>query len=64
MNDHLAISRRRLLQGGAVVVGFALCPAIKSFAQGVSGAKPIALKEVDSFLSIDTQGHATFTPAK
>lgn len=65
MNDQLAVSRRRLLQaGGAVIVGFALDPAVRSHAQGVSAAKPVSLAEVDSFLSIDSQGLATIYSGK
>jgi nicotinate dehydrogenase subunit B len=64
MNDQLAISRRGLLQGGAVIVGFALRPAFKSFAQDALETKSVARNEVDSFLSIDTQGHATIYSGK
>jgi nicotinate dehydrogenase subunit B len=65
MNDQLAISRRRLLQGGgALVVSFALHPTLKSYAQGELGAKPVALTEVDSFLAIDSQGLTTIYSGK
>jgi nicotinate dehydrogenase subunit B len=64
MNHQLAVSRRALLQGGGVIVGFALYPALGSFAQTPSGAKPLALTEVDSFLAIDSQGLATVYSGK
>jgi CO/xanthine dehydrogenase Mo-binding subunit len=64
MNSQLAVSRRALLQGGGVIVGFALYPAFRSHAQSPSGAKPLALTEVDSFLAIDSQGLATIYSGK
>jgi nicotinate dehydrogenase subunit B len=64
MNHQLALSRRALLQGGGVIVGFTLYPALGSYAQSQSGAKPLALTEVDSFLAIDSQGLATIYSGK
>jgi nicotinate dehydrogenase subunit B len=61
MNTNLNTSRRTpsrrdmLKGGGALVVSFALAPqATEALAQGA--AKPVALTEVDSFLSIDAKG--------
>jgi nicotinate dehydrogenase subunit B len=65
MTGQFALSRRRLLAGGgAVIIGFALCPAFTSYAQSASGAKPVALSEVDSFLAIDSKGLATIFSGK
>jgi nicotinate dehydrogenase subunit B len=65
MDDPLAVSRRKLLQGcGAVIVGFSLYPAFASNAQDATSAKPVVLTKVDSFLSIDSQGHATIYSGK
>jgi nicotinate dehydrogenase subunit B len=53
-----ALSRRDLLKGtGALVVSFSLAPPLSdASAQGAAPAKPVALTEVDSFLSIDARG--------
>jgi nicotinate dehydrogenase subunit B len=65
MKKQLAVSRRRLLAGGgAVIVSFALYPAFRSYAQSPSGAKPVRLTEVDSFLAIDAKGMATIFSGK
>ena len=55
---HTIPSRRDMLKGGgALVVSFSLVPQLREArAQGASAAKPVALTEVDSFLSIDARG--------
>src|SRR3984893_7499704 len=65
MTNQFAVSRRKLLQGGgAIIVGFALYPAFRSYAQSPPGAKPVALTEVDSFLAIDGNGMTTIFSGK
>ena len=61
MNKHFAPSRRQVLKGGgALIVSFSLGPVSDAFAQAApAGAKPVALNEVDSFLSIDSRGLVT-----
>jgi len=58
MNTHFKPSRRNLLKGGgALVVSFSLSPHIDSvLAQGAVPARPLAVTEVDAFLSIDAKG--------
>ena len=59
MNMHT--SRRDMLKGGgALVVAFSFAgPIAEALAQGAAAAKPVALTEVDSFLSIDPKGLVT-----
>jgi CO/xanthine dehydrogenase Mo-binding subunit len=59
MNIHA--SRRDMLKGGgALVVAFSFNgPIAQALAQGAAAAKPLALTEVDSFLSIDPKGLVT-----
>jgi nicotinate dehydrogenase subunit B len=65
MHDQPALSRRRVLQGGALAVGFALLPFGRGHAQAAAAApKAVALAEVDSFLAIDARGHATVYSGK
>src|SRR5262245_20559022 len=54
-------SRRAMLQGGgALVVAFSFAgPIRQALAQGAAAGKPLALTEVDSFLSIDPKGAVT-----
>ncbi|MDU0338673.1 xanthine dehydrogenase family protein molybdopterin-binding subunit [Bosea rubneri] len=65
---NIQMSRRRLLKGsGALVVGFTLAGrAGEALAQGASlpAAKPLAVTEVDAFLSIDIDGIATVYSGK
>jgi len=64
MNMH--VSRRTALKGtGALIVSFAFGSAIRqALAQGAAPAKPVALTEVDSFLSIDKAGKVTVYSGK
>jgi nicotinate dehydrogenase subunit B len=65
MHDQLALSRRKVLQGGALVVGFAFLPLEKGHALGIAAApKSVAVTEVDSFLAIDIRGHVTIYSGK
>jgi len=59
MNIHA--SRRDMLKGGgALIVSFSIGgPLSEALAQGAGAAKPLALTEVDSFLSIDPKGVVT-----
>jgi CO/xanthine dehydrogenase Mo-binding subunit len=54
-------SRRDMLTGGgALVVAFSFAgPIRRALAQGAAASKPLALTEVDSFLSIDPKGSVT-----
>lgn len=52
-------SRRSLLQGGAIVVGFSLSRALPvAAASGTAPSKPVALDQVDSYLSLERDGSA------
>jgi CO/xanthine dehydrogenase Mo-binding subunit len=65
MNTQPSLSRREtLVGGGALIVAFSLLPGAPSFAQGAVGSKPLALTEVDSYLSIDADGIATVYSGK
>lgn len=65
MNPQLALSRRGLLAGGgALTVAFAFDPRIAAAEASAPGAKPLALTEVDSYLSIDASGVATIYSGK
>ena len=65
MNMQPAASRREILTGGgALIVAFALRPDVPVFAEGATPAKPLALTEVDSYLSIDSSGAATIYSGK
>jgi CO/xanthine dehydrogenase Mo-binding subunit len=67
MNTNFNPSRRELLQaGGVMIVGFSLTgPLGEAMAQGAAAAaKPLALTEVDSFLSIDARGAVTLYSGK
>jgi nicotinate dehydrogenase subunit B len=59
MNYHA--SRRDILKGGgALTVAFTFGgPVADALAQGAAAAKPLALTEVDAFLSIDGKGQVT-----
>ena len=64
---HAALSRRALLKGtGALVVGFHLAgPLGEALAQaGGAAPKPVALDQVDTFLSIDGRGLVTIYSGK
>jgi CO/xanthine dehydrogenase Mo-binding subunit len=61
MTKHFIPSRRDVLKGGgALIVSFSV-PGQLALAQGAAGAagKPLALTEVDAFLSIDAKGVVT-----
>jgi CO/xanthine dehydrogenase Mo-binding subunit len=64
MNTHFIPSRRDVLKGGgALVIGFSFCnPADIVFAQ--TAPKPVALDEVDSFLTVDSKGMVTVYSGK
>ena len=64
MDDRLSLSRRRFLQGGALVVGFSLFPVIEGFAGSAGTSKPVSVTDVDSFLAIDAKGHVTVYSGK
>lgn len=56
----LRFSRRSLLKGGALTVGFALAGApVRALAQAAAGTKPLDPREVDSFLAINADGTVT-----
>jgi nicotinate dehydrogenase subunit B len=61
---NIQISRRNALLGsGALIVTFTLAGPL-SEAMGQTGAKPLALTEVDSFLAIDKAGNVTVYSGK
>src|SRR4029078_9550309 len=61
---NIQISRRDALLGsGALIVSFALAGSSTS-AQATGAAKPLALTEVDSFLSIEKTGKVTVYSGK
>src|SRR5271170_1179375 len=65
MHDQLLLSRRRLLQGGALVVSFSFLPPFESEADEPTAApKAISPTEVDSFVAIDSESHATIYSGK
>src|SRR5687768_4808157 len=66
MNTHFVPSRRTVLKsGGALVVSFSFAgPIAEALAQGATADKPLALTEVDTFLSIDAQGMVTIYSGK
>jgi nicotinate dehydrogenase subunit B len=66
MNPHFIPSRRTVLKsGGALIVTFSFAgPITQALAQGSATAKPLALTEVDSFLSIDAKGLVTIYSGK
>src|SRR5919206_1509964 len=58
--NHLISRRAMLKSGGALVVAFSFAGSIRqALAQGAAAGKPVALTEVDSFLSIDPKGAVT-----
>ena len=66
MNTHFVPSRRDVLKsGGALVVSFSFAgPIAEALAQGPTPEKPLALTEVDAFLSIDAKGMVTIYSGK
>jgi nicotinate dehydrogenase subunit B len=65
VQDDLAFSRRKLLQGGALVVGFAMLSVMRNLARSTGGAaKPAAVTEVDSFIAINPEGRAIIYSGK
>ncbi len=59
------LSRRDMLKGGALVVGFALAgPLPEAFAQSGGTGKTLAPDEVDAFLAIDDSGGVTVYSGK
>ncbi|MEA2987006.1 MAG: nicotinate dehydrogenase subunit, partial [Alphaproteobacteria bacterium] len=66
MNTHFVPSRRTVLKsGGALIVSFSFAGHIaEALAQGPTPEKPLALTEVDAFLSIDAKGMVTVYSGK
>jgi nicotinate dehydrogenase subunit B len=66
MNTHFVPSRRTVLKsGGALIVSFSFAgPIAEALAQGPTPEKPLALTEVDAFLSIDAKGMVTVYSGK
>lgn len=67
MNTHFRPSRRSVLKGGgALVVSFSLAPKLggEALAQAGTPPKPLAVTEVDSYLSIDAKGVCTVYSGK
>ncbi len=66
MNTHFVPSRRSVLKsGGALIVTFSFAgPIAEALAQGVTPEKPLALTEVDAFLSIDARSRVTVYSGK
>src|SRR5688572_5998966 len=66
MNTHFVPSRRTVLKsGGALIVSFSFAgPIAEALAQGATPDKPLALTEVDTFLSIDAKGMVTVYSGK
>ncbi len=66
MNTHFVPSRRTVLKsGGALIVSFSFAgPIADALAQAPAPAKPLALTEVDAFLSIDAKGIVTVYSGK
>jgi nicotinate dehydrogenase subunit B len=66
MSTTLLTSRRDLIKGSALVVGFSLLGMpVSGEAQTVADrAKPLALNEVDTFLAIDPEGMVTIYSGK
>ena len=60
------VSRRAVLQGGALTVGFALTGLrTGAFAQGAAGpARLLDVKEVDAFLAVNADGSVTLYSGK
>ncbi len=53
----IAMDRRALLKGGAMIVGWALAGRlVPAFAEGVASAKSVAPDEVDAFLALKRDG--------
>ena len=58
--NHIASRRKVIKGGGALVVAFSFAgPIADALAQAPAAGKPLALTEVDSFLSIDPKGLVT-----
>jgi CO/xanthine dehydrogenase Mo-binding subunit len=58
--NHIPSRRDMLKGGGALVVAFSFAgPIRQALAQGAAAGKPLALTDVDSFLSIDPKGVVT-----
>lgn len=65
MTVHPLVSRRDVLAGGgALVVAFTLRLDAAAFADAAAQPKPLALTEVNSYLSIDASGLATIYSGK
>src|SRR6476620_5888100 len=66
MNTHFVPSRRSVLKsGGALIVTFSFAgPIAEALAQGATPEKPLALTEVDAFLSIDARSRVTVYSGK
>jgi nicotinate dehydrogenase subunit B len=65
MGKHFTLTRRALIQGGgALVVSFALFPSTARTAPTPASGKPVAVTEVDSFISIDAKGKVTVYSGK
>ena len=61
----MRVSRRKFLAtGGALVVTFALTPALTTAQQPKQKGKSLAINQVDGFLSIDATGLVTVYSGK
>src|SRR4029077_6870094 len=60
----MAIARRQFLQGGALIVGFALLPGASALAQLAAPGKSLAADAVDSYLVIGRDGQVTLYSGK
>ena len=61
---HSALSRRRVLQGGALTVAFALGGSLEILAQGAEPAKTLDANAVDAYLTINANGTVTLYSGK
>jgi nicotinate dehydrogenase subunit B len=66
MTRHFVPTRRSMLKsGGALIVSFSLGGTLDTaLAQGAASARPLALTEVDAFLTIDSKGRVTVYSGK
>ena len=64
MKSTQALSRRRVLQGGALTVAFALGGSLEILAQGAEPAKTLDANAVDAYLSINANGTVTLYSGK
>lgn len=65
MNIPFNVSRRALLKGGALTVGFALAGVSpRAFAQGATPARTLDVSEVDAYLTVAADGKVTLYVGK